>query len=70
MQKEKYLITEDELYSMVRFGQEYPDMEFYTEPMSDGSPFLSCCFYEKGDRGFYDVVASGFWELDEIKTEA
>lgn len=57
-----YLITEQQLSEMVNFGINHPETEFYTEPMSDGSGFLSCTFFDKDDNN-----ASGFWELDDAK---
>lgn len=57
-----YLISEKELMEIVRFAQDHPKTEFYTEPMNDGDSiedeFLSCAFYVNND-----VQISGFWEL-------
>lgn len=59
----EYAITEKQLNDIVKFAQEHPDTEFYTEPMNDGELFLSCTFFDDDNEN-----ASGFWELDEVKT--
>ena len=61
---ENYKIPLNSLIDIVEFAREHPDFIFYTEPMDDGSPFLSCQFYNPEDE---DNDTSGIWEFDEVE---
>lgn len=45
-----YKIPLDSLINIVNFAREHPEFIFYTEQMDDGSPFLSCQFYNPEDE--------------------
>ena len=64
MKWKTYMITEESLNEIVQFALGHPDTIFSTEPMDDGSPFLSCAFFTRDEDGNSDDLASGYWELD------
>lgn len=64
---DQWLITEEQLREMIKFGQENPDAEFYIEMLNDGDSdkddFLSCSFWSRATEDEPDDRISGIWEL-------
>ena len=61
---ETYNIADIDLQEIVKFAQEHPNHQFYTEPMNDGDDFLSVCFYKSFDS---NEASSRIWEFDMMK---
>ena len=59
-----YKMPLNSLIDIVEFARKHPKFIFYTEQMDDGSPFLSCLFYNPEDE---DNDTSGIWEFDEVE---